>query len=188
MVSNFFSDLRKAKVGEGIVLDVLRNCSKDKYEISDVSDNRDYYYKGDIDVYDSGEDKHYLIDVKMDSKIAETHNILCEEEVYYEETGEYRPGNMASDYDYIAIISVKAQKIYIIDFQLLKAHYKEGRDYVKNHGEQTTYGTLFSLAKARDYGMIDAVIDYNEIKCANGDKVYIPKNIVQWPYSLKMKF
>ena len=182
MVSNFYSDLKQAKVGEGIVLDVLQNCCG-RYEFTDVSDDRRYFYKGDIDAYDARNDKHYFLDVKMDSRIAETGNILCEEEVYFENTGEYTPGNMSSDYDYLAIISTKARKIYIIDFELLKEHYREGRNYVKNHGEQTTYGTLFPLKKAQHYGMIEAVIDYEDYQTDRGN-AYVPSRIMTWPQTL----
>ena len=182
MVSNFYSDLKQAKVGEGIVLDVLQNCCG-RYEFTDVSDDRRYFYKGDIDAYDARNDKHYFLDVKMDSRIAETGNILCEEEVYFENTGEYTPGNMSSDYDYLAIISTKARKIYIIDFELLKEHYREGRNYVKNHGEQTTYGTLFSLKKAQHYGMIEAVIVYEDYQPDRGN-AYVPSRILTWPQTL----
>lgn len=182
MVSNFYSDLSKAKVGESIVLEVLKSCSKD-YQFTDVSDDKRFYYKGDIDAYSAKDNKHYFLDVKMDSRIAETGNILCEEEVYYEATGEYQPGNMSSNYDYLAIISTKAKRIYIIDFEMLKERYKEGRDYSKNHGEQTTYGTLFPLKKAQHYGMIEAVIDYECYNTFRGS-VYAPSRILTWPQTL----
>ena len=181
MVGNFFKDLAKAKVGEGIVLEVLKNCTGE-YEFLDVSDDKTYWHKGDIDAYDAQKDKHYYLDVKMDSKIGKTHNILCEEEIYYEDDGVYKPGNMACDYDYLAIISVKAKCIYIIDFALLKQHYKEGYDYMKDHGEQTTYGTLFPLSKARDYGMLEAIINYEE----TGD-TYKPVEVIRWPDNLTVK-
>lgn len=181
MVGNFYKDLANAKVGEGIVLEVLRNCTE-KYEFEDVSNDKAYWHKGDIDAYNTTDNKHYFIDVKMDSKIGITHNILCEEEVYYAAEGVYSPGNMACDYDYLAIISVQCKCIYIIDFKLLKKHFKEGYDYTKNHGDQTTYGTLFPLFMARDYGMLEAIINYEE----DGD-TYKPLSVVRWPDYLTEK-
>lgn len=161
MVSNFKSDLAKAKNGEAIVLDVLRHTT-DNYEFNDVSDDKAYYYKGDIAAHDNSWNMDYYLDVKMDSCIARTCNILCEEKVYYKYDNYYGKGNMQSDYDYLAIISVEAQRIYIIDFAELKKHYKEGRYYVKDHGEQITYGTLFPLSKAWKYNMVEAVISYEK--------------------------
>lgn len=162
MVSNFYSDLREAKKGEAIVLNVLKHTTED-YIFSDVSEDKEFYYKGDIKALDSswGLEEFYL-DVKMDSRIAETCNILCEAKVYYKESGTYGKGNMQSDYDYLAIISVSAKRIFIIDFPKLKKHYKEGRSYVKDHGEQITYGTLFPMSKAWKYNMVEAVIDYEK--------------------------
>lgn len=162
MVSNFYGDLAKAKKGEAITLDVLKHTTKD-YIFDDVSDDKKYYYKGDIKATDDswGLDEYY-VDVKMDSCIARTNNILCEYKVYFKENGYYSKGNMQSDYDYLAIISVDAQKIYIIDFAKLKKHYKEGKPYSKDHGEQITYGTLFPLSKAWKYNMVEAVIDYEK--------------------------
>ena len=160
MVSNFFKDLEKAKIGEAIVLNVLQHATDD-YEFTDVSDKRECYYKGDIEVYDKWWNAHYFIDVKMDGCIGRTGNILCEEKVYFYDSG-YRSGNMLSSYDYLAIISVDTQNIYIIDFNKLKKHYRIGKRYSKDHGEQITYGYLFSLDKAWKLGMIEAVIKYEE--------------------------
>ena len=36
----------------------------------------------------------YNVEVKDDSVIAKTKNILCEDEVYYKKTGTYKIGNM----------------------------------------------------------------------------------------------
>lgn len=162
MVSNFYSDLAKAKKGEAITLDVLKHTT-DEYVFSDVSEDKAYYYKGDIKAVDDswGLDEYYL-DVKMDGCIARTGNILCEEKVYFKDGGYYCKGNMKSDYDYLAIIAVEAQLIYIIDFLKLKKHYKEGRAYSKDHGEQITYGTLFPMSKAWKYNMVEAVISYEK--------------------------
>ena len=160
MVTNFYKDLKKAKVGEAITLDVLRNSTLD-YDFNDVSEEEEYRYLGDIEAVNDWNERKYL-DVKMDSRIAETGNILCEYKVYFKDTGTYAKGNMQSNYDYLAIISVEAKKIWIIDFPLLKKHYKEGKPYTKDHGEQITYGTLFSLNKARKYNMVVAEITYNE--------------------------
>lgn len=160
MVTNFYKDLEKAKVGEGIVLEVLKNATWD-WCFTDVSDIKECHYLGDIEAWNIDRGCLY-IDVKMDSRIAETGNILCEDKVYFKKTNYYDKGNMQSNYDYLAIISTEAHKIWFIDFALLKKHYKEGRMYTKDHGEQITYGTLFSLNKARKYNMVVAEIEYDD--------------------------
>lgn len=147
-------------MGERITLEVLRNSTLDYY-FNDVSDEVEYRYLGDIEAVDDWNERTYL-DVKMDGCIARTGNILCEDKVYFKDTHSYSKGNMQSNYDYLAIISVETKQIWIIDFPLLKKYYKEGRVYKKDHGEQITYGTLFSLYKARKYGMVVAEITYND--------------------------
>ena len=172
MLNKFYEDLAKAKKGEAIVLEVLRNVATD-YDFNDVSDDARFYYRGDIEVYDQNWDAHYYMDVKMDGCIGRTHNILCEEKVWMKEGSYYSKGNMQSDYDYLAILSVDTQRIFIIDFNKLKQHYKEGKNYYKDHGDQITYGRLFPLNKAWKYNMVKAVIAYEQ---RNGK--YMPVKVV----------
>ncbi len=168
MASNFKKDLAKAKVGEQAVLEVLNNTNSG-WLFFDVSDDEECYYKGDIEAYDI-DTGSLFIDVKMDSRIAETGNVLCEHKVYNYKTGEYLKGNMQSHYDYMAIISVSAKKIWIIDFKVLQEHYKEGKHYYKDHYDdygnlqQKTLGTLCSLEKIRRWGGLLYTIEYDEVK------------------------
>lgn len=75
------------------------------YSYENVSDIPEYYRKGDIKATCLTTGLEYMIDVKDDSRIAETQNILCEEENYWKETGIYTNGFMYNDYDYLAIVS-----------------------------------------------------------------------------------
>ena len=61
--------------------------------------------------------------MKDDSRIADTQNILCEDAVYYKESGRYVKGNMYSDYDIYAVVSKKEKVIYFFDFAKLKEIY-----------------------------------------------------------------
>jgi hypothetical protein len=166
MASNFKKDLAKAKIGERTVLEVLRNTT-DEWYFSDVSDDASCYYKGDIEAWDIIQGS-FFIDVKMDSRIADTGNVLCEHKVYSYNKNEYLKGNMQSDYDALAVISVTAQKIWIIDFDVLKKHYKEGKHYVKDHYDdygnlaQKTIGTLCSLEKIKKWGGLLCSIEYDD--------------------------
>ena len=173
MASNFKRDLKNAKVGESTVRNVLANSTWD-WDFKDVSDDASCYYKGDIEAYnvDAG---YVFLDVKMDSRIADTGNVLCEEKVYSYVSNQYYKGNMDSDYDVLAIISVDIRKIWLIDFKVLKAHYKEGRAYNKVHCDdygyaaQKTIGTLCSLDKIEKWGGLLYIIDY--------DSRYLPTRI-----------
>ena len=68
-----------------------------------------------------------MIEVKNDSVIHATGNVLCEEEVFYKEYGYYRDGFMYNDYEIYCVVSEPSRKIYVMDFKVLKEHYKEGR-------------------------------------------------------------
>ena len=174
MLKKFSGDLRRAKVGERIVMQVLQSVYGNDYDFNDVSDNKEYWHKGDIEIVRDGKTKY--LDVKMDSRIAQTGNILCEDEVYFVESDSYQPGCIHSDYDYLAIISVEAKRIWIVDNHELQQHYKEGREFACRHEEQTTYGYLFPLYRAKTYGMIKAIIDYEELG-GHQNRVYNPVNV-----------
>ena len=181
MFDKFKTDLKNAKVAEKIVKDVLDNMTDD-YFFQDVSEKKECWHLGDIKVnysyytycdrlsfdcnplsYDEYEKYKYdyYIDVKDDSRIGDTRNILCEEQVYFRNTDTSVKGYMYSGYDYLAVVSKKENKIYILDFHLLQKHYKQGRKIRINHREQYNDVYLYSLDKAKDNGILMAVIEYD---------------------------
>lgn len=175
MVRGFYNDRQKAKNGEHIVLEVLRNATKD-YEFDDVSDDAAYFHKGDIVIHDSIWSCDYYIDVKDDGCISSTGNLLAEHRVWYKDSG-WKEGFMQnSDYDYVAYLSQPDKKIYILDFPLWKKYYKK---YFKKHifipheGEQTTDGFLMPLWQARELGVVIAEINYYY----NKENGYFPESI-----------
>lgn len=85
------------------MLDTFSAATK-KYTFEDVSNNREYFYKGDIKAT-SSTGKEIFIEVKDDSRIAESKNVLCEYEVYYKESNYYGKGNMKSNYDIYCVVS-----------------------------------------------------------------------------------
>lgn len=172
MTKQFREDLKKAKYSERVVLEVLRNCSDDWY-FFDISDFDYCHLLGDIEAW-SLEAGSVYIDTKCDGLIHRTGNILAEDKIIFKYNGTAEKGFMQKcQYDYMAIISIPAKKIYIIDFRLLKKYYKSGAPIVSEHEEQDTHGYLFPLWKARDYGILKMVIHYDYDK-ENG---YYPTNI-----------
>lgn len=102
MVSNFFSDLEKGHKAEDIVRNTFAALTNE-YSFYDVSGDREYYRKGDIKAIDD-DDNEIMIEVKNDSRIAETRNVLCEELVTYADGG-FSDGNMYSDYEIYCVVS-----------------------------------------------------------------------------------
>ena len=156
MVSNFKADLTAAKEAEQIVKRAIAAAS---YEVSDVSDDPKYYHTGDLMItFPSGE---RYVEVKDDSRIADTQNILCEEEVYYKESGTLVPGNMYSNYDIYAVVSKKENLIYFFDFKKLKEIYKRLGTYKRiNHPEQYSDCYLLEMCRAKQFGALLAKVNY----------------------------
>ena len=166
MASNFERDLAKARKAEHIVCDVLNSATID-YSFEEVGDQKDYFYKGDIKAMDFNNNVCF-VEVKDDSRIAETGNVLCEYKVYSYGKSKWLKGNMQSDYDYYAVVAQQINTIYIIDFKVLKSRYKSGKHYAKDHyGDdgrlaQKTVGTLCSLNQIKHWGGLLYTLKYRE--------------------------
>lgn len=152
MVKDFQRDLEQAHSAEQLVREVFSSRSS-FYSFEDVSDQRQYFKKGDIKAVGI-DGKEIMIEVKDDSRIAETKNILCEEEVYYLDGGFSVPGNFYSDYEIYCVVSRQERKIYVMNFRKLKEIYKKGQYQEIKHYDQITYCYLLPLSTARKYGAL----------------------------------
>ena len=158
MVNNFWSDLAQAQKVEQLALDVFASLT-DSYTFYNVSGEREYFHKGDL-IAIGADGRKVFLEIKDDSRIGETHNLLCEEQLYFHERNEWRKGNFYSDYQIYCVVSQDLRKIYIMDFAKLKAHYKSGKWKQIKHEEQTTYCYLCSLEDVRSWGAMIAEIEY----------------------------
>lgn len=158
MVSNFWSDLAQARKAEDLVRELFSSLT-DKYTFIDVGSQREYFKKGDIKAV-AADGREIFIEVKNDSRIADTHNLLCEESNYYFATGEEIDGNFYSDYEIYCVVSAAERKVYVMDFSILKKHYKSGTFKDIHHREQICYCYLCPLAAVRSWGAMIAEVDY----------------------------
>ena len=122
MLDDFTKDLKKGRAAEKIVFDTLRSLTTD-YEFTDVSKDYTCYKIGDIRATDKVTGKDIYIEVKNDSRIADTHKVLCEEEVYYLDRNSYGSGNMDGYGDIYVVVSEQERKIYIMDLKKLQKNY-----------------------------------------------------------------
>lgn len=159
MLRDFKRDLENARGAEFLTLSLLEKLTND-YEFYDMTQDRSWRYKGDIKAVCKATGKVIGIDVKDDSRIAETKNILCEEENYIKDGGYFIKGNMQSDYDVIAIVSQPERKIYFIDFEILKQNYKKGEFRIIKHYDQDTYCYLLPIGIIKKRGGLIAAIEY----------------------------
>lgn len=160
MVFDFFKDLELAKGAEEIVFNTLSKLAPD-YKFIDVSNDRAYYHKGDIKAV-AADGKEIMIEVKDDSRIADTGNILCEESVLYYENYQRVKGNFYSDYEIYCIVSKREQKIYILDFSILKKIYKQYRQITIRHYDQENEVYLLPLKEAEKAGALIATVKFEK--------------------------
>lgn len=146
MITKFYEDLERGKEAEGIVLATLVR-KYPEYSFLDVSNERQYWHRGDI-VATNTKGERIFIEVKDDSRICDTHNILCEECIWYEDISDFVDGNMHSQYEIYAVLSRAEQVIYLIDFSVMKKIYKDKGTYkVLPHKGQTSYCYLLPLGE-----------------------------------------
>lgn len=158
MVKNFQRDLVRGQEAEALVKDILGSLT-DEYTFSAVGDKPMYYHKGDIMATDKKGNVHF-IEVKDDTRIKDTGNVLCEDEVFYDSIGDFTPGFMHYDYEIFCVASRNANKLYIIDFNVLKSIYKKGRYEALAHSDQTSFVYLVPVAMIRKEGGMIAEIEY----------------------------
>lgn len=143
-VSNFFSDLSKAQVAEILVRDKFQSLTND-WIFQWVGADKECRDLGDVLATDKQSGFSWYIEVKLDSRIADTGNVLCEEEVLYYETGRRKRGNMYNHSDYYCVVSKEASRIYIFDFKQLQKVYRKGRYTILGHAEQESKCFLVPL-------------------------------------------
>ena len=158
MLANFNTDLVKGNRAEQIVKDVFTSLT-DKYTFEWVGDNPTYYHKGDI-IATAADGRQIMIEVKNDEVIHKTRNVLCEEEVYMKEADYFTPGYMFRDYEIYCVVSEPERKIYVIDFKVLKEHYKYGEFKRINHFDQFSDVYLYPLGNLKRYGGLIEVVEY----------------------------
>lgn len=117
MSKQFEKDLAEARVVEELVRDTLAALAPE-YEFKCVGDVPEYYHRGDILAL--GENQVRYIEVKNDGTIAESGNVLVEEENYFKSGDYYSKGNIYSDYDIYCVVSQEERKMYFIDFKVMK--------------------------------------------------------------------
>lgn len=158
MLANFDTDLVKGKRAEQLVKQVFSSLT-DKYTFQDVSDDPLYYHRGDL-IATAADGRQIMIEVKNDEVIHKTGNVLCEEEVYMKEGDYYNKGFMYNNYEIYCVVSEPDHKIYVIDFKVLKDHYKSGQYKFFNYPQQHSDTYLLSLGVIKRYNGLIEIIEY----------------------------
>lgn len=159
-MSKFREDLEAAREAEYLVLELLRGAT-DAFTFDYVGDNRAYFHKGDIVATDNATGDVFYLEVKDDSRIGDTHNILCEERVEYYNYDLSVRGNIYNAFDIYIVVSKQQREIYILDGKVLKTNYKKGIKKYIQHKEQATDAYLLPLDVMREAGGLIATIGYD---------------------------
>lgn len=155
MLTNFEKDRLAAKEAEQIVLNFL-SSGLPQYKFKDVSESRGYLLRGDIVAY--LDNMQLFIEVKDDSCIATTRNILVEDAVYYHSSGNLQ--KYQSTADIYAVVSKSERKIYFFNHYKLKKIAKYAPSRTIAHEEQTTYCNLVHLTDAKRIGALIGAAAY----------------------------
>lgn len=158
MKEQFLKDLAAAKGAEETVLNTFSHLTDD-YAFEDVSNKCSCFHKGDIKCIDRTTGKEIYIEVKDDSRIADTRNVLCEEFVHYN-SGYDVDGFMYNDYEIFAIVSKSERKIYVIDFKTLQKNYRKGELKKIDHPHQYSITYLCGLHQIKAWNALITTIDY----------------------------
>lgn len=158
MLVNFKTDLVKGHRAEQIVKDVFTSLT-DKYTFQDVSNNPSYYHKGDL-LATAADGRQIYIEIKNDCRIADTKNILIEEEVYYKENDYYNKGFIYNDYEIYVVVSEPERKIYIFDFKVIKEHYRKGEYKRLDYYDQFSDVYLVPIGFIKQNGGLIDIIEY----------------------------
>lgn len=136
-MSDFNKDLARGKTAEELVYNLLSSFG---LEVENVSDVQRYFYDGDLKI--KLDDKEVFLDVKLDTRIAETGNFFIEDTCYNFRKGYEWNGDIYKNYDYVAVVSPQDRMIYFLDWKVVKKNYYKG-DYKEiRHDWEMSIGYL----------------------------------------------
>lgn len=158
-MSEFRRDAAAAKPAELLVLKVMA-AKAPQWDFQHVGEDRLYYHIGDIKATNKTTGEVVYLEVKNDSRIAATGNVLCEEENYFYDSRAYQKGNMYSNYQYYCVLSQQDAKIYVIDFSVLRRIYRQGRFTQIYHNDNICYCYLLPLDTVKAYGGLLYTVEY----------------------------
>lgn len=157
--TQFLTDAAAAREAEELVAAVMASLTSTwNFEVIEGEDENQH--KGDIRVTDPVTGFSLFLEVKDDSRIATTGNVLCEVTKFFADTNTFKPGNMSYDYEYYCVISQESRTIYVIDFSILKQVYRQGVATTIYHEHDTTYCYLVPLELIVEKGGLIRTIAY----------------------------
>ena len=151
---NTQANAEMARDSEEIARELLNQLMPGQGFLS-VHDEQELWHYGDI----VSKDGKYF-DVKDDGRICDTGNVFAEEcKRFYSNPDELADGWMKnSKYDYVCILDLIKQNMYVLDFAKLKKIYKNSsHKYAPSYlSDCISWGYCVPLSKCRKQGIIVA--------------------------------
>lgn len=159
-MTNFNKDAAAALPGELKVMEVLASKTND-FSFSHIDDQEVNGKKGDILAIEKKSGKAIYIEVKNDSRISQTGNVLCEYQKYYYDSNKTKAGSMFYNYEIYLVHSQDSRTLYVIDFKKLRTFYTILGDWIQiEEGVEITYGFLVRLKDIIRYNALLYTIEY----------------------------
>jgi hypothetical protein len=108
----------------------------------------------------SPDGREIMIEVKNDTVISSSGNVLLEEEVYYKGSESFQKGFLFSDYEIYVVASIDSKTLYIFDFRVLKEIYKKGEYRRIDHYDQYSDCYLLPIGIAKKYNALIEIVRY----------------------------
>lgn len=157
-VKEFDNDLQKGREAEELVYQLFSSLTNE-YMFEMVGDQPQYYHKGDIKAI-APDGREIMIEVKNDSVIGTSGNVLLEEEVYYKKTDSYQRGFLYNDYEIYAVVSMDKRQIYIFDFKILKEIFRKGESKRIHHSDQYSDCYLLHMGLVKKYNALLEIVRF----------------------------
>lgn len=149
MQNSFKRELKKNRIAEVILKQVLESIYDDKALVDDVTDSPECYHKGDIRITDKNGNVYYL-DAKNDGVIHKTQRVFCETYKYFFKDMKRHTGFMEDGlYDFLTIVDRKSEIIYILDFAVLKKIHKDYKEVESMQDDAFCYGAIIPLTECK---------------------------------------
>lgn len=161
--NRYLGDIAAHKPAEAIAIEILSDLNMG-FTFTNVSDDSDYYNKGDAIMSKDGVDK--FVDIKDDGCVWKTNN-------FFIETGGWDKihqckckGWITSDYDCLAIVSQEKKNIWLLSMDRVRKFYDKfnitgGRKVESDHWDKRKSGVTLPIKAAVKLNIVLAKIKYD---------------------------
>ena len=162
-VDGFIQDYEFGKIGEQITAKIFNLMGGKTYSFTMVGHLYEYRHIGDIICRNKLTNKETIIEVKNDTRIGTTGNVLCEIDNYYFDSGEHRKGNIYNPSDIYVVVSRDTHTLFVFNQEKLRQIMTRCRLINIPHQDQITTGFLVPVELAQEEGALITTVDFADL-------------------------